>query len=128
MTDLTCEAVGAPIQPTKVNFRKAKGLCLECRIPLKDTGRRSVAKFCGKPCHTIYHNRAKTEGALLLNAIKRWRRYGGKGSFTAVTRIADKLIKEDKELGRDVYPPPPVWTQAISINVAHKRRSSVSSN
>lgn len=100
------------IAAPRVNFKRAKGLCLECRTPKNE--KRSLAHFCSTPCRTTYHNRAKVRGAAIIHQAIVWRRFRRKGDFTKLVKLIDDFAREDKAAGRTHYPPPPL---AASVRV-----------
>lgn len=112
----------AALTAPKSNFRRAKGLCKECGAP-KNT-RRDVAAFCSDRCRAAFHNRAKVQGATLIHAAKRWRRFRDKGSFALVTKILDDMIREDKAAGINSYPNPPLsaYVKVVGTNVQGRKR------
>lgn len=133
MSALRCEAVDLvntdPVAPEvveaafapKVNFSKAKGLCLHCSLPKNE--RRSLAKFCSDKCRSDFHNETKKRARIVDQAL-RWRRFRKKGDFTILCKLLDDLNREDKAKGRTYYAPAPLdaHVRVVGIQIQGRKR------
>jgi hypothetical protein len=75
-------------------------------------GRRCKRTFCSAEHATAYHNLRAVRGRALYDQAMRWRRYRSPGGFSAICRLLDAWLAEDREMGRAHYAPTPVHLTA----------------